>query len=184
MTSADIHIRIGGVYVSEQPAIIRTTLGSCIAACLYDPVARIGGMNHFMLPELSEYSSEGDLGRFGLHSMELLMGAMQRAGAHRARVVAKVFGGGHVLGTDPSELSVAARNVSFIERYVVEEKIPVVAQDLGGFLPRRVHFYTDTGKAMVKRLGSTAIKQVSVEEGRARKAPTHPTTSDVVLFDP
>jgi chemotaxis protein CheD len=184
MTVADITIRIGGVFVSDSPALVRTTLGSCIAACLYDPVAQVGGMNHFMLPELTEYSSEGDLGRFGLHSMELLMGAMQRAGAQRARVVAKLFGGGHVLGTDPSELSVAARNVSFIERYVVEERIPVVAQDLGGFLPRRVHFYTESGRAMVKRLGSTAVQQVSVEERRARKAPLYPAESDVVLFDP
>jgi chemotaxis protein CheD len=184
MAIADISIRIGGVFVSEQPAIIRTTLGSCIAACLYDPVARVGGMNHFMLPEQTDFSSEADVGRFGLHAMELLMGAMQRAGAQRARVVAKVFGGGHVLGTDPSDLSVSARNVSFIERYVVEEKIPLVGQDLGGFLPRRVHFYSDSGKVMVKRLGNAAIQEVSTEERRARKAPLYGPSADVVMFDP
>jgi chemotaxis protein CheD len=183
MIPVDITIRIGGVTVSESPAIIRTTLGSCIAACLYDPVARVGGMNHFMLPVQVEHSSEGEAGRFGLHAMELLMGALQRIGAQRARVVAKIFGGGHVLGTDPSELSVAARNVEFIERYVREERIPVVAQDLGGYLPRRVHFYTDTGKVMVKRLGPTATREVTTEERRARSSLVAKSIGDVTLFD-
>src|SRR5450756_2861267 len=76
----------GEYYVDNEELLVMTTLGSCIAACLYDRQARIGGMNHFMLPEGS-----GDSGRYGSYAMELLINEMMKRGATRMTMEAKVF---------------------------------------------------------------------------------------------
>ncbi|MET0344339.1 MAG: chemotaxis protein CheD [Polyangiales bacterium] len=176
-------LRIGGVYASDKPdAVIRTVLGSCIAACLFDPVSRVGGMNHFMLPCADERDTE-DLTRFGAHAMEVLIGAIQRLGGARPRLKAKLFGGGHVLNTAPSLRSVAARNIAFIEHYMHEEGIEVMSQDLGGYLARRVHFYPHSGKAMVKRLGEAALRELQLEETQVARLPTPLLDSEITLFD-
>lgn len=184
MTAAvDVTIRIGGVFASDRPAVIRTVLGSCIAVCLFDPISRVGGMNHYMLPSSTDVLHKQDPTRYGLQAMEVLMGSMQKLGARRDRIVAKLFGGGHVLNTTDSDASVPARNIAFIQQYVREEKLQVVAQDLGGYLPRAVHFYTQTGKALIKRLGEGAIREISAEERRVVKRGSVPMDSDISLFD-
>jgi chemotaxis receptor (MCP) glutamine deamidase CheD len=78
-----VNVSIGDVYASAQGVEIRTVLGSCVAACLYDPVTGVGGMNHFLLP----YGDAAqDPGRYGEHAMDLLIGALQRLGAPRGRL--------------------------------------------------------------------------------------------------
>src|SRR5580658_1868975 len=91
--TASIHI--GEIFASREPAVVRTVLGSCIAVCLRDPVAGVGGMNHFLLP----YGGHNELAsaRYGIHAMELLINDCMKVGADRAKLEAKVFGGGHVL---------------------------------------------------------------------------------------
>src|SRR5438046_3886116 len=86
-----VKILPGEYFVHDEDILILTTLGSCIAACLWDRNARIGGMNHFMLPE-------GDSGRYGSYAMELLINEMMKRGAARSTLEAKVFGGGQVIG--------------------------------------------------------------------------------------
>lgn len=183
MTAIDVTLRIGGVFASDRPAVIRTVLGSCIAVCLYDPISRVGGMNHYMLPSSSDVLHKQDPTRYGLQAMEVLLGSMQKLGARRDRIVAKIFGGGHVLNTSESDASVPQRNIDFIQRYVREERLEVLAQDIGGYLPRAVHFYTQTGKALVKRLGERAIKEIVVEERRVAPRGSIPAESDITLFD-
>jgi chemotaxis protein CheD len=163
----EVVIHIGQVYATREPTIIKTVLGSCIAACLFDPVTRVGGMNHFMLPAPENPATDGhgpDVSRFGVHAMDLLIGALQRAGGERYRLQAKVFGGGHVLRIAVNGNSVPERNIQFIERFLQAEKIAVVSRDLGGYLPRRIQFHTDTGKVLVKRLGQHTVRQTRAEE--------------------
>jgi chemotaxis protein CheD len=161
----EVIIHIGQVYATREPTIIKTVLGSCIAACLFDPVARVGGMNHFMLPAPENPTTDaGDVSRFGVHAMDLLIGALQRAGGERCRLQAKVFGGGHVLRIAVNGNSVPERNIRFIERFLTTERITVVSRDLGGYLPRRIQFQTDTGKVLVKRLGQHTVRQTRAEE--------------------
>ncbi|MBX7101454.1 MAG: chemotaxis protein CheD [Myxococcaceae bacterium] len=146
----DVTLYIGGRYAEAEPATVRTTLGSCIAVCLYDPARRVGGMNHFMLPEAT--GSVSDPGRYGGYAMELLIGDLQKCGALRSRMVAKVFGGGHVLGTAEREDSVPNRNIAFTREYLRDEGFRVVSTDVGGLLPRLVKFETWSGRAFVRRL--------------------------------
>ena len=90
--NAAVKILPGEYFVDSEDLLVMTTLGSCIAACLWDRHAQIGGMNHFMLPE-----GAGDSGRYGSFAMELLINEMMKRGAAKSRMEAKIFGGGAVI---------------------------------------------------------------------------------------
>ncbi|NOT57730.1 MAG: hypothetical protein HOP18_24255 [Deltaproteobacteria bacterium] len=155
---------IGGVFASRDAAEVQTTLGSCIAACLFDPVAGIGGMNHFLLPHSS---SDAELPtRYGIHAMEVLINDMMKLGGDRRRFQAKVFGGARVLALFANGATVAEKNVQFVQRFLGTENIPVVAHRLGGTQPMRVHFFTRTGRALVKPLGTKQVHTIVEEETR------------------
>jgi len=152
-----------GQYHADSGSVgITTVLGSCVSTCLWDPVRRIGGMNHFMLP-----GDNGNAGspvaksaRFGVYAMELLINDMLKIGADRRRLVAKVFGGGRVLQGFGS-LDVGARNCEFVLEFLQVEGIPVLARDLMDRYPRKIHFSPDTGKVLLKRLD--AMREDAVE---------------------
>jgi chemotaxis receptor (MCP) glutamine deamidase CheD len=148
-------IHIGGVFASREPAVVRTVLGSCISVCLRDPVAKIGGMNHFMLP--TGGMEEEANARYGIHAMELLINECMKMGADRRRLEAKVFGGGHVLRVQVSEGNVPQSNIRFALQFLATEGIPILARDLGGFAAREVYFFTDSGRTLLKRLSHTGL---------------------------
>jgi chemotaxis protein CheD len=145
-----------GQYHAARQGAITTVLGSCVSTCLWDPLERIGGMNHFMLPgdSASPGSPWAESARFGVYAMEVLINQMLRMGADRRRLVAKVFGGAQLLaGFD--RLDVGAKNSEFVLGFLRVEGIRVAAQDLLDVCPRKVHFFVDSGKVQVKRLNLT-----------------------------
>jgi chemotaxis protein CheD len=144
-----VKILPGEYFVYEEDMLIMTTLGSCIAACLYDRNAKVGGMNHFMLPD-----GAGDSGRYGSYAMELLINEMMKRGASRMTMEAKVFGGGQVV-SGMTSMNVGERNTNFVMDYLKTERIPVVSKDVLDVYPRKVCFLPGSGKAMVKRLAPT-----------------------------
>jgi chemotaxis protein CheD len=158
-----VTIHIGGVRASREPLLIDTVLGSCIAACLYDPEAGIGGMNHFMLPEGVDPANPNSA-RYGVYAMELLISELMKLGARRSRLRAKVFGGGHVLKIRESASGVPQRNIEFVRRFLETEQIAIERQDVGGYQPRRVLFQTDTGRAFLKYLGQQDAERTAEEE--------------------
>ncbi|HYL79664.1 MAG TPA: chemotaxis protein CheD [Candidatus Acidoferrum sp.] len=179
-----ISLYIGDVVSSREPRILCTVLGSCIAACLRDPVTRVGGMNHFTLPTPSGPNAGEEMARFGVNAMERLIGEIQKLGGERERLEAKIFGGGHVMDLPLSGESVAQRNVVFIQEFLQSERIPVVARDLGGTQARQIMFYSDTGSVLLKRLGNSR-GQVgrAVERAWQTQPPAPaPTTMDVTWF--
>ena len=160
----------GEYYVDNEDMLVMTTLGSCIAACLYDRHAKIGGMNHFMLPE-----GAGDSGRYGSYAMELLINEMMKRGASRMTMEAKVFGGGAVIA-GMNSLNVGERNTRFVLDFLNTERIPVVSKDVLEIYPRKVCFLPASGKAMVKRLAPTnteaLVQQDRVAQQKAAPAAT------------
>ncbi len=136
-------------YIGDDDIAIVTVLGSCVAACIRDPAIGIGGMNHFMLPDGDADGGSG--ARYGSYSMELLINGLLKRGARRERLEAKVFGGGNVLQNFTHNL-VGTRNSDFVLRYLADERITVLAQDLLGIHPRKVCYFPGTGSALVKRL--------------------------------
>jgi len=148
-----VKILPGQYYAAAGEGSITTVLGSCVSTCLWDPIERIGGMNHFMLPGEPSGSASpwGVSARFGVYAMEVLINEMIHLGADRRRLVAKVFGGAQVLqGFD--RLDVGAMNSEFVLHFLREEGIQLLAQDLKGTAPRKLHFFPATGKVQVKKL--------------------------------
>jgi chemotaxis protein CheD len=155
----------GEYFVHDEDILITTTLGSCIAACLWDRERRIGGMNHFMLPE-----GQGDSGRYGSFAMELLINEMMKRGASRLSMEAKVFGGGAVIA-GMSNINVGERNTQFVMNYLQTERIPIVSKDVMDIYPRKVCFLPASGKAMVKRLAAAhADALVAQDRAAAQRA--------------
>jgi len=142
-------IVVGERYVTDQDLLIETVLGSCIAVCMRDPLTKVAGMNHFLLPG-DENNDAHQTGRYGVHAMELLMNDMLAQGANRFRIEAKVFGGGNVNST--SKFQVGDQNTKFIMDFLTVEGIPIVAKDVGGDVGRRIIFFAHTGRVKMRRL--------------------------------
>lgn len=145
------HVRVildpGDYYASSTPVTISTLLGSCVSACLYDPVNKVIGMNHFMLSH-QRYSrdipmAQTEAGRYGVHAMELLINKMLKLGAEKRLFKAKAFGGSTIMGSD-SDTSifncVGEVNSRFIREFLAFEEIPLLAENLGGKAGRVIHF--------------------------------------------
>ena len=173
-----VKILPGEYFVHNEDMLIQTTLGSCIAACIYDRNAKVGGMNHFMLPE-----GAGDSGRYGSYAMELLINEMMKRGASRMTMEAKVFGGGQVV-SGMTTMNVGERNTAFVMEYLKTERIPVVSKDVLDIYPRKVCFLPGSGKAMVKRLAPTNPEAIVQQERLAaqKAAPVSSAGGSIDLF--
>ena len=159
-----VKIAPGEYYVTSEPGdVVVTVLGSCVAACIRDPVAGVGGMNHFMLPE----SVDGVWGkaqaslRFGNFAMERLINDILVRGGRRERLEVKIVGGGNVLD---NLVDVGQRNAIFVEEYLAAEGLSVVSRDLRGDMARRVHHLPADGRLWVKYLPRDLIAQVREAE--------------------
>ncbi|WP_291140250.1 chemoreceptor glutamine deamidase CheD [Hydrogenophaga sp.] len=155
----------GEYYVSAEDLVVMTVLGSCIAACIWDPRVRVGGMNHFMLPEGGSDSG----GRYGSYAMELLINELMKQGARRETMQAKVFGGGAVMSSFTT-MNVGERNTKFVLDYLQTERIAVVSKDVLDVHPRKVCFFPSTGKAMVKRLATANNEALETQERKGSAA--------------
>ena len=169
-----VKILPGEYFVFNEDLLIMTTLGSCIATCLWDRNARIGGMNHFLLPDNA--GGSGDSGRYGSFAMEVLINEMLKMGASRSTLEAKVFGGGAVM-SGMSSLNVGERNTSFVLDYLKAERIPVVSKDVLDVYPRKVCFFPHTGKAMVKRLATANPEAIVAQERLAAQKAAAPAAA-------
>ena len=178
----------GEYFVTHAAELITTILGSCISACIRDPVAGVGGMNHFMLPEDQSVGRNawlegaGSLAtRYGSFAMESLVNELMKQGAERSRLEIKLFGGARILA---SMTDVGARNIEFIRRYLRVEGFRIAAEDLGADCPRHVEYFPPTGVVMLKRLKSLHIHDIAVQETRYRSRLQAPAPgNDVELFD-
>ena len=169
-----VKILPGEYFVFDEDMIIMTTLGSCIATCLWDRNARVGGMNHFMLPDNGGGAS--DSGRYGSFAMELLINEMLKMGASRLTMEAKVFGGGAVIA-GMNTINVGERNTQFVMDYLKTERIPIVSKDVLDIYPRKVCFFPQSGKAMVKRLAPTNPDAIVAQERIAAQKAAVPAAS-------
>ena len=156
----------GEYFVHDADLLITTTLGSCIAVCLWDRERRIGGMNHFMLPDGAVPGQAPSGGRYGSDAMALLINALLARGASRPMLEAKVFGGGAVVA-GMSSPNVGERNTRFVIDYLQTQAIPIVSRDVLDTCPRRVCFFPVSGKALVKRLSTAAAGALARQDGAA-----------------
>ena len=172
----------GEYYVSDAGMLLVTVLGSCVAACVRDVEAGIGGMNHFMLPDDGGRETVAASARYGSFAMEVLINHLMELGARRNRLEAKVFGGGAVMASLTSS-NVGQRNAEFVLNYLKTEKIPVVAKDLLDSYPRKVYYFPQTGRVLVKKLHRVHNETLfSRERDYKARLSQAPVAGDVELF--
>jgi len=158
----------GEFYVTQHAEMITTVLGSCISACIRDPITGVGGMNHFMLPGNNKQNHDKWGGndcletRYGVAAMESLVNEILKLGARKERLELKFFGAGKVLAMEIN--NIGERNISFAKEFAKIEGLPVIAEDLGGPHPRKVNYFPRTGKVMIRRLRSMQTKAVVAQE--------------------
>ena len=143
----------GEYFATDKNMVLVTVLGSCVTACLRDSRAGVGGMNHFMLPR-SEQDPANPISmsaRYGTFAMEILINQLQKMGARRETMEAKVFGGGNVLRGFTVN-SIGEANANFVTEYLHNEGIKIVAKDLLGVNPRKLYYFPSTGKVLVKKI--------------------------------
>jgi chemotaxis protein CheD len=178
----------GEYFVTRSDEAITTVLGSCIAACIRDPATRIGGMNHFMLPEdgspgkSSWVDGPGGLAtRYGSYAMESLINELMKLGARRDRLEVKLFGGGRILS---SMTDVGQKNIAFARDFLKVEGFKIAAEDVGDVCPRRVIYFPATGLVMLKRLRALDVSAIAQRESiYLTRLATKPAGDDVELFD-
>jgi chemotaxis protein CheD len=172
-----------GAYVvtRKREQVLVTVLGSCIAACLNDPLAGIGGMNHFMLPSSThgDWSGAPASARYGNFAMEKLINDILRGGGRRDRLEAKLFGGAAMFGNG----TVGERNVQFVRAYLEAEGISIVGSDLCGQHARRVHYEPVSGRAMMRTLPREDQAVQRTEASLAAALARQKVEGDVELFD-
>lgn len=163
-----------------------TVLGSCVSACIRDVVARVGGMNHFLLAEQSGSARDryGASARYGAFAMEQLINqVLSRGTGKKANLEIKVFGGGKI---NAALDDVGAKNIEFVREFLANEGYVMAKEDLGGGYARRVMFKPATGRAFVKRLDNTANASIAREElavaASRRQQVVKPAADDIELF--
>lgn len=137
------NLTIGDHFVcTNGDRILSTLLGSCVSACVRDPIKRISGMNHFLLPKPS--STGINMSCYGHHAMELLINDMLKAGANKNDLIFKVFGGSNVVSHITNDIGL--KNIEFVKNWIQSEGYKLEAIDVGGSKARKIYFDTETGK--------------------------------------
>lgn len=135
---------------NQEGLVLTTTLGSCVASCLYDPYARVGGINHFLLPHGEAFEGP-DAIRYGAHAMELLINGMLHAGARKSQLVAKLFGGARLSDHLPD---VGGANADFAEHFLRHEGIAYLGGSMRGRFARRIEFWPQSGRVRQREIPS------------------------------
>jgi chemotaxis protein CheD len=173
----------GEYFVSSEPMVVYTVLGSCISVCLRDPLVNVGGMNHFMLSAPTSgggHDSWADSGRYGSFAMEMLINEILQRGGKKDRLEAKVFGGGKIYD---GAMDIGAVNAAWALDYLEREGVPLLKANVGDACPRKVYYFTDSGKVLLKKLDRLVAKVIAKEEGQYQQKLQHaPVQSDVTLF--
>lgn len=177
-----IKIFAGDYYVtSREDEMLATILGSCVSACIRDPVVHVGGMNHFLLP--GDDGSDGqnsDSARYGMFAMESLVNGLLKAGGQKHRFEVKVFGGGNVINNSSR---IGSKNARFIREFLHREGYRIASEDLEGDHPRRLHYYPHSGKVLMRLLRRKEdMVVVDVEARYKQQLGERKAEGDVELF--
>lgn len=157
MSISSVKLMPGEVYVTGENEMITTVLGSCVSACIRNPNTHVGGMNHFMLPQMGASASmlalDGTTARYGNWAMEVLINEILKHGGSKSDLEVKLFGGGKVL--DNMTMDIGKRNIDFVFNFLGKEGVPITAHDVGDRFPRKLLYFPNTGKVKVRKLQST-----------------------------
>jgi chemotaxis protein CheD len=166
MTKRIVSIHIGQLHASRNPVIIYTLLGSCVAVCLFDPEAKIGGMNHILMPGYVDYRHGGVAGRYGDNAIRMLIKRIVNLGGSPERLVAKVFGGAHMFHELSVDDSTGIKNARGAVACLKARQVPILNWDLGGTDTRKIFFHSNTGEVFLQRVRPSARQRKQWDRNR------------------
>lgn len=177
----EVKLFSGEWYVTKQNILLSTILGSCVSACIRDPLAGVGGMNHFLLPGNGEQDSKAaDAARYGVFAMENLINGILGQGGRKDRLEIKVFGGGNVINNSSQ---IGSKNAEFIRSFLHKEGLAIASQDLEGDYPRRINYYPQSGKLMMRQLKRREDLYVAeIEKRYSKEISSKPIEGKIELF--
>lgn len=143
------------MFASRTPHLVTTILGSCVAVCLYDPIIRVGGINHYMLPLWNGQGLASP--KYGNIAIEKLLDKMISLGCNKNNLQAKIFGGGEVIETNITQFNIGARNIKLAYEALDDLKIPIIGQSVGGKLGRKILFDTESFEIKQKFIQKSVI---------------------------
>lgn len=153
MNFSFINVGIADYAIAKSPNILRTVLGSCVGICLYDPELKIAGLSHIMLPSKNEKG--GNEKKYADTAIDLLIKDMEKAGAKKERLVAKIVGGATMFKISGNSLmsEIGKNNVMKVKEVLSQHNIKIVAEDTGGNYGRTIDFYSESGVLRIRSLG-------------------------------
>ena len=157
----EIKVGMADLKVCVSPDSITTLgLGSCVGIALRDPVTKIGGLAHIMLPDSTTIRNNSNIPKFADTGIEELVRQVTKKGANRNRLVAKIAGGAQMFafGSTSEAVRVGERNVKAVKAKLAELKIPILAEDTGKNFGRTVIFYPETGDFVIRAVGKSEYK--------------------------
>lgn len=174
----------GEFFVSPDPMIVYTVLGSCVSACVRDPFAGVGGMNHFMLPKPKDAGTDswGESTRYGSYAMESLINEILKRGGSKSRLEIKLFGAGKIYD---GNIDVGARNAEWVMDYLRAEGLSACKTDLGDVFPRKIYYFTESGRVLMKkieRVKNHTIAERENEYAAKIQSKEQAPAEDVTLF--
>jgi chemotaxis protein CheD len=180
----------GELYVSTHGEMISTVLGSCISVCIRDKKKGIGGMNHFMLPQNNEFSSDHwgsnpitSASRYGNWAMEYLINAILKRGGEKSNFEVKVFGGGQMM---EKMTDIGQKNILFVYQYLADEQMKIEACDVGDVYARKVLYFPDTGCVKVRRIknvkNDTIVQREIAYEKQVSESNDAKPSNNIELF--
>ena len=138
------------LFVSKEPYLVKTILGSCVAVCIWDKRLKFGGLNHYMLPNWNGNDLASP--KYGNIAIDKLIEKMIFYGSRVEDLQAKVFGGGEMMSVGKSKMVIGERNIRIAKLLLEERKIPIIASSTGGKMGRKIIFFSDTGEVRHKFL--------------------------------
>lgn len=138
------------LFASKEPHLVDTILGSCVAVCLYDPILKLGGINHYMLPLWNGNGLASP--KYGNIAIEKLVEQLLSYGSNRSNLQAKIFGGGEVVDTTNNMFRIGERNIETAEKMLREFGIKIIGKSVGGNNGRKIRFNTHTGVVLMKHI--------------------------------
>ncbi|MBE6906550.1 chemotaxis protein CheD [Marasmitruncus massiliensis] len=148
-----VTVGISDLNIVKAPDVLVTyALGSCVGICLYDPVAKIAGLSHIMLPSVSQMPGARDSYKFADTAIVILVKKMTELGARSARMKAKIAGGAQMFAalSNSSIANIGQRNVTAVKNTLAQLNIPIIAEDTGKNYGRTLYFNADTGLMQIK----------------------------------
>jgi chemotaxis protein CheD len=146
-----VYLHPGQIFVSSEPYVVSTILGSCVAVCLWDPLLKAGGANHFLLPYQDSTAQTST--RFGNTAVKVLVGQLLAMGSAKKNLRAKLFGGACVIAAFREKADhLGMKNIQVARQLLEDENIPLINADVGGWHGRKLIFRIGDGAAWVKRL--------------------------------